>query len=255
MWDALGNLASAGLNAWQGDKNRESQERIAAQNIALQREFAQSGIQWKVADAKAAGLHPLAALGAQTSSFSPVSVGSSDLGSMGQDVGRAIKAAGSMFDRDEKDAQEMKKLQLEEAGLKNDVLRAELASKVMRESRMAGQLGPPMPVGRGPIPIPMPRPGPERSQSGHAVKDDDIKQKAESVFPVKSLPFYGMDVRMPKWLSSGQDWEDAIGEFGGSAMGIASIPGIIAHNIYDRVSGRWPSNRPRSSRRSRPWGQ
>jgi len=36
----------------------KSQENMAAQNIALQKEFAQSGIQWKVADAKAAGVHP-----------------------------------------------------------------------------------------------------------------------------------------------------------------------------------------------------
>jgi hypothetical protein len=37
-------------------------------NIALQKEMAQKGIQWRVEDAKAAGISPLAALGAQTSS-------------------------------------------------------------------------------------------------------------------------------------------------------------------------------------------
>lgn len=77
----------------------------ADRNIALQREFAQNGIRWKVEDAKAAGIHPLYALGANTHSFSPVSVGSGPigrssvggsiargLGGMGQDISRALAA-------------------------------------------------------------------------------------------------------------------------------------------------------------------
>lgn len=43
----------------------------AEDNIKYQKQFAQRGIRWRVADAKAAGLHPLAAIGAQASSFSP----------------------------------------------------------------------------------------------------------------------------------------------------------------------------------------
>ena len=39
----------------------------ANKQYEMQKEFAQNGIRWKVADAKAAGIHPLAALGAQTS--------------------------------------------------------------------------------------------------------------------------------------------------------------------------------------------
>lgn len=41
----------------------------------LQREFAQNGIRWRVEDARAAGIHPLAALGASGASYTPVSVG------------------------------------------------------------------------------------------------------------------------------------------------------------------------------------
>lgn len=78
-------------------------------NEALQREFAQNGIRWRTEDAKAAGLHPLAALGAAGSMYSPsVTAGQTpapdhkeygggpDLGSsianMGQGLGRAISA-------------------------------------------------------------------------------------------------------------------------------------------------------------------
>jgi len=64
----------------------------AKQNIKLQKQFAQEGIQWKVADAKKAGIHPLYALGAQTHSFAPVQTGGGNFSQMGQSVGRAIDA-------------------------------------------------------------------------------------------------------------------------------------------------------------------
>lgn len=66
----------AGLGSLMGmagaaDANRTS-ERMARDQMRLQREFAQKGIQWRVEDAKAAGLHPLAALGANPANYSPV---------------------------------------------------------------------------------------------------------------------------------------------------------------------------------------
>jgi uncharacterized protein YnzC (UPF0291/DUF896 family) len=51
-----------------GIVNAGAQRDTNAANVAMQKEFAQKGIQWKVNDAKAAGVHPLAALGAQTHS-------------------------------------------------------------------------------------------------------------------------------------------------------------------------------------------
>lgn len=87
-------------------RNRDFQMDIAEKNIALQREFAQQGVRWKVEDAKAAGIHPLYALGASTSSFAPVSVGGDfhssgpAFRSMGQNLGRAIQAATSSEERE-----------------------------------------------------------------------------------------------------------------------------------------------------------
>jgi len=74
---------------------------VFRENAQLQREFAQMGIRWKVDDAKAAGIHPLAALGAQTHSFSPVSVGggSDPYQTMGQDIGRAMMASETENDK------------------------------------------------------------------------------------------------------------------------------------------------------------
>lgn len=55
-----------------------------------QAQFAQQGIRWKVDDAKAAGIHPLYALGASTHSYQPQAVMS---GGSWQDVGRSVGQA------------------------------------------------------------------------------------------------------------------------------------------------------------------
>lgn len=134
----IGAGISAIANLFGGSQAQKSQEKMAAQNIALQKEFAQSGIRWKVADAKAAGLHPLAALGAGTTSFSPVSIGSPMAGSLssaGQDISRAMN---SMATPNEKSSA-LEALTLERAGLENELLRTRI-----RGMRAAGS-GPGLP--------------------------------------------------------------------------------------------------------------
>jgi len=143
----LGPLIGAAANVIGGIMGQNAQkeaaatqERMAAQNIALQKEFAQSGIQWKVADAKAAGVHPLYALGANTTSFSPVSVGSpssSPLGqgiaAAGQDVSRAMAATSNSTTR------MLSGLTLERGALENELLRTQIA-------KARQQIGPPIPT-------------------------------------------------------------------------------------------------------------
>ncbi|AZL82991.1 DNA pilot protein [Apis mellifera associated microvirus 52] len=104
MWGAIAGAAAGGLiggyfnNKAQQSAN-ETNQAINNQNAELQRDFAQNGIRWKVQDAKNAGIHPLAALGASTTSFAPASIGVSPntawgdaARDMGQDVTRAISA-------------------------------------------------------------------------------------------------------------------------------------------------------------------
>lgn len=122
---------------------KSSQEHADARadaNTAMQREFAQHGIRWRVEDAKAAGIHPLYALGAQTHSFSPVQVGSENpagaFADMGQDISRAIDATRTA---DERTNSRLEALTLERAGLQNDLLRAQIAKLA------PNQVGPPAP--------------------------------------------------------------------------------------------------------------
>lgn len=78
-------LVAAGIGAAgsiiAGNKAADAQSDANAANLEnarldreLQKEFAQHGVQWRVADAQAAGVHPLYAMGANVSSATPSSI-------------------------------------------------------------------------------------------------------------------------------------------------------------------------------------
>jgi len=99
VWPAIiaAGAALAG-GALSGDRNRRS----VHEQMDFQREFAQMGIRWRVADAKAAGIHPLYALGSSGASAAPISVGDSYgpvLAEAGQDISRAMMAGKGSKDR------------------------------------------------------------------------------------------------------------------------------------------------------------
>lgn len=68
------------LNFIGGLMSMENQNKLAQRQEDLQREFAQNSIQWRVNDAKKAGIHPLAALGSQGISYNPSYVGGDNFG-------------------------------------------------------------------------------------------------------------------------------------------------------------------------------
>ena len=90
-----------------GNKAQQNAEKMQQANYAAQKEFAQNGIRWRVEDAKAAGIHPLYALGASTAAYSPVSGYAGDNGisqaanEFGQGISRAVQAK---MTRDEREA-------------------------------------------------------------------------------------------------------------------------------------------------------
>lgn len=127
----LGNIIDAGASLLGGVLTGNQNEANAKRNIALQKDFATHGIRWKVEDAKAAGIHPLAALGAQTMSFSPVSVGDQGIGSglaaAGQDIGRAVAAGSTQTERVSAYDEAARRLNLEHLGLQNQLLASQIA--------------------------------------------------------------------------------------------------------------------------------
>lgn len=103
----IGAAVSAGsqlLGGLLGDKGAKKANAAAAEAArrqeALQREFAQNSIQWRVEDAKKAGIHPLYAIGAQSAQYSPVYQPVENASeSMSRAMGAAGSAAGQMLGR------------------------------------------------------------------------------------------------------------------------------------------------------------
>lgn len=235
VWETIAGAAAGELfGSIFGGKDKSAQ-RAAEQNAALQREFAQNGIRWRVEDAKAAGVHPLAALGMQPATASPTFVGAiSDRDSwrsMGNDIGRAVAATATGAERQQ---QTLNDLAVERAGLENELLRSQIARS------NSAQIGPPLPgVGGGdPNFNPQPfepvigaqganhrEPGPiveygfAKTPNGYSpVMSDDFKQRAEdSVFAEipwfirnNLVPTFGGTKSKPprEWLPAGAiDWK------------------------------------------------
>lgn len=132
FWAAATPLLAGAMNLFgiksAGESNVKGQLAANRENIKAQKEFAQHGISWKVKDAIDAGLHPLAALGAQTTSFSPSSIAPDysymeKMGQSGRDIAKHFgPEARSLRKYTElKAAKELEHMDLVNAGLRKDL--------------------------------------------------------------------------------------------------------------------------------------
>ena len=101
---AVGSIAGGVMGLVGNSQANAANAALAGLNYQQQKEFAQNGIRWKVADAKAAGIHPLAALGAMPTSYTPASTvvnppDYSFLSEAGQNIGRAVDAKRTQEER------------------------------------------------------------------------------------------------------------------------------------------------------------
>lgn len=108
----ISDFAGAGASLLGSGLNILNQNEINRKNAELQREFAQNSIQWKVEDAKRAGIHPLAALGASGYSASPSYVGADNgIAQAGQQLSQGLSKAL------DKDAEKLSALKVKDAEL------------------------------------------------------------------------------------------------------------------------------------------
>lgn len=154
----VGNAVEAAFNA---------PSNMSKKNYKRQKEFAQNAIQWRVQDAIAAGLHPLAALGMPVASYAPEYVGGGSRGSfqseindMGANITRAM-TAGTASPAMTPAETAFQGLQLENQKLQNDKLAAEI--------RILQQPGSPSPVVSGKI-------------GGLDVPDMDYAQRVQNAY-------------------------------------------------------------------------
>ena len=139
----MSSLISAGGSLLGGLFGSKSSKKAAKKNAELQRQFAQNAIQWKVADAEKAGVHPLYALGAPTMSASPSYVGDNSLGAglanASQDISRAVKANSPQSVRDRNYEEKVKAASVTKMDLENELLKSQIAKE-------RAQLPPPVPT-------------------------------------------------------------------------------------------------------------
>lgn len=213
----------------------------ARRNEANQREFAQHGVQWKVEDAKRAGIHPIYALGAPTHSFAPQSVGDSlgpAVSNAGQYIGRALNATSSSEQRGTAFTQAAQALALEKGGLENELLRSNIArmrqqqnpafatpedkwgidgqgnsSMAIKEKRERQNWDPSNPSGEA---FAIPDLGYSRTPAGGymPIPSKDVKERIEDIEPAEwawfarnNLPqSIGMRYAPPFQAPAGQEW-------------------------------------------------
>lgn len=130
---AVGSLAGGFMQNSAAKKANKAQAAARQEDIALQREFAQNSLQWKAADAEKAGISKQFAMGAPSTSYAPVGLGSSStnfgfMESAGQNIGRAITAAQDPTNQAGAIPRAAQALQLESIKLDNDIKRTQLAS-------------------------------------------------------------------------------------------------------------------------------
>lgn len=93
-WGTIGGAALGALGSIAGGLiSNESNEDAIERQVNFQRESMQNGIRWRVADAKAAGLHPLFALGANLPTPSPIVLGDQlgpAMAEASQNIGHAL---------------------------------------------------------------------------------------------------------------------------------------------------------------------
>lgn len=141
-----------------------------------QKKVLQNQVQWRVADAVKAGLHPLAALGLSPANGPAATVGSSlgsALSNMGQNIGRAAEAYLTPTD---KAGARMSLLAEERARLENDLIRSQIAGaqKALLTQGSTPGLASSIPEGVN-------RPGAPRNQMFGNIPTRDLQQgqKAE----------------------------------------------------------------------------
>lgn len=211
----LGSIISAGAGLIGGAMNSSATKAAnqqAMQNAALDRklqmDFAQHGIKWKVDDARDAGIHPLYALGANTVSYSPVTVGHTPdlsmgnaLAAAGQDISRAVTAGSGPKARLDQTTQAMQTLQIENAALQNEMLKSQIA-------KLNAQIPPAVP---------------------------DVPLKEGKMDPATPLAAGGGRINPHRGWSDGATFEDRWGEWGGSAAGLAVMAADLLKAAQERT--------------------
>lgn len=234
----LSTAASVGGNllAYHGAENAiDAQMQQVARNEALQREFAQQGVRWRVEDAKAAGVHPLFALGGSGASFSPSAlVGGNPnehlgrgLSEMGQNLQRAVAAQETPDQRLQRELA----LEAQLAGITKDYAQASYWQSMAAQTRQANRASAGMPgivtqpFRRGTIEekklLDIIDPNPSKQTSARS-EDMSVEAARNPLHQEWTITPYGLKMRLPKSDEPMESWGE---------LSWYDKLGLIAHNL------------------------
>ena len=190
----------------------------AKKNRDTQKEFAQNGVQWRVNDAKKAGIHPVYSLGYNGHSFQNVGLdGGTDYGLQG--LGQSIENAVRSDEPDEDSVlfqKENNRLTLQGQELENQMKALEVQQK-WRELNNMGQ----SPAFKGLNPFASPDSTPSPVGNGQAVSSGQVRIGYGFDEPIAGYSFIPLPDGTIKVMPS-KDRVDYITE--GAPFGLGAIP-------------------------------
>ena len=205
-----GSLIAGGASLGGAFLTNSQNKKLNKKNLKFQKNLAQRGIQWRVADAKKAGIHPLYALGHTPTTTSPTLIGSSlgdGVAEAGQHIGGGVGRLPGKTERQE-NALRMKLIesQIGESDARKNLLNSEAARNAQTSlNNVAGsapQLGV-MGEGGGQIFGPQQFPGNRKGQTliePDFIYESDIGFKKSST--VRDLPGAGIIDRKPSEVTT-----------------------------------------------------
>lgn len=120
----IGSVIGGYFSKKSDQRNIAAQKEINAQNLQAQQDMAQNQLQWRVEDAKKAGLHPLAGIGATP--YQAIPTAQAYERTAGRDFGNNLAQAFSKLDFGSQ--KKLRDLEIERASLENELLRTNIRS-------------------------------------------------------------------------------------------------------------------------------
>lgn len=153
MSDWITGVFEGAANLYDSRENRQNAQLQTEYSAMQQERFLQNQTQWKVNDAKAAGIHPLYALGAPSATFAPAPVSfDSGVGRAGEAIARGFREHYANQRQDQRDAQDREWRQLQGEVLRSEVNRNNAEAQrhmALANQALATQPGRAAPAGGG----------------------------------------------------------------------------------------------------------
>lgn len=132
LFGGIGGFLGGKAQERAAERHSQQVDNTNAENLAYAREFAQMGVRWRVEDARAAGIHPEAALG-MSSPVPPAmqvgeTYGGSPEGAALQSMGQNVSRASFQTKTDRQRAETIKNLAVKDAILDVAIKQAQLAN-------------------------------------------------------------------------------------------------------------------------------